>query len=104
MPYTTLILSLLEQQPALYQELRTSKTLLETLNRLAHTLKARHSHWIAALHQKRPDSAPEQIASEALEIALQEVRDTLPTDSPPSDPELSLDAAMAFLRRHTSPA
>ena len=104
MPYKTLILTLLEQHPALYQELRTSRSLLPTLNRLAHTLKDRHADWINALSKQRPGSAPEQIASEALEIALQEIRDALPDDSLQSAPNLSLDAAMAYLRRHTPPA
>ena len=53
----------------------------------------------------QPSSDPHQIASEALEMALQELADRLPSESPPDANEtLSLDAAMAFLRRHTPPA
>ena len=54
------------------------------------------------LCQARPGSDPSQIASEALEMALKELEDRLPSASPQNDHEpLSLDAAMAFIRRHT---
>jgi hypothetical protein len=57
------------------------------------------------LGQARPESKPGQISSEALELAVQDLRDLLTEESPPDDTEpLSLDAAMAFLRRHTPPA
>ena len=42
---------------------------------------------------------------EEREIALEELRRSLPSESPPDEPEApSLDGAMAFLRRHTPPA
>ena len=57
------------------------------------------------LSQAKPDSDPGQIASQALELALEDLRENLPSESPPSGEEaFSLDAAMAFLRRHTPPA
>ena len=53
--------------------------------------------------QAKPGSDPSQIASEAMEMALKELEDRLPSGSPPDGQEaLSLDAAMAFIRRHTS--
>ena len=46
-----------------------------------------------------------QIASEAAETAIQELEASLPSASPPGeDSPLSLDAAMAYIRRHTPPA
>ena len=98
MQYQTILLELFRQHPAL------QRTPLTTLKACARQLKARHLHWTKMLGQQYPGSAPEQITSEALEIALQEVRDALPDDSTPNDPEVSLDAAMAYLRRHTPPA
>jgi hypothetical protein len=48
---------------------------------------------------------PGQISSEALELAVQDLRDLLPEESPPDGTGApSLVAAMAFLRRHTPPA
>jgi hypothetical protein len=107
MHYKTIVLELLQQHPELHRELASSKTLLPILDRYAADLKARHENWTQTLSQERPVSAPSQIASEALELALQELRDALPAASTPNDdsPEpLSLDAAMAHIRRHTPPA
>ena len=107
MHYKTIMLELLQQYPELHRELVSSKTLLSTLDRYAADLKARHENWTQTLSRERPQSAPSQIASEALELALQELRDALPVESRPNDdsPEpFSLDAAMAHLRRHTPPA
>jgi len=47
-----------------------------------------------------------QVASEAVKLALAEVRERLPSESTPSggEEELSLEAVMAFIRSHTPPA
>jgi hypothetical protein len=107
MQYKTIMLELLRQSPALHQELRTRKQLLPALNRYASELKDRHTYWMSRLSQERPESAPEQITSEAMEIAVQEMRDALPDDLPPNSPlpePFSLDAAMASLHPPTLPA
>jgi hypothetical protein len=107
MHYKTIVLELLQQYPELHRELASRKTLLPTLERYAADLKALHNHWTQTLSRERPESAPSQIASEALELALQELRDALPAASAPNDDSreaLSLDAAMAHIRRHTPPA
>ena len=80
MHYKTIVLELLQQYPELHRELASSKTLLPTLERYAAELKARHDDWTQTLSRERPESAPSQIASEALELALQELRDALPAD------------------------
>jgi hypothetical protein len=107
MHYKTIVLELLQQYPEFHRELASRKTLLSTLDRYAADLKARHENWTRTLSREQPERAPSQIASEALELALQELRDALPAESMPNDDStepLSLDAAMAFLRRHTPPA
>jgi hypothetical protein len=105
MLYKTMILHLLEDRPALYEQLRQTRTLRPTLNRLASGLKARHEAWKTQLAATRPDSDPSQISSEALELALKELVDSLPSASAPDEDDLlSLNAAMAFLHRHTPPA
>ena len=79
--------------------------LLPTLNHYSSELKTSHEAWKDRLLQAKPGSSPSQIASEALEIALKELEDSLPPASPPDETEpLSLDAAMAFIRRHMPPA
>jgi hypothetical protein len=107
MHYKTIVLELLQQYPELHRELTTSKKLLPTLDHYAADLKILHDHWTQTLSRQRPESAPSQIMSEALELALQEFRDALPAASAPNDDStepLSLDAAMAHIRRHTPPA
>ncbi len=105
MNYQTIILELLQDRPELYGQLRRQRALLVTMERYATELKTSHEAWKDQLAQARPDSEPEQIASEALELALQELTDSLPAESPPEDDgPISLDAAMAFLKRPTPPA
>jgi hypothetical protein len=107
MSYQTIMLALLQEDPVLHRELTRSKQLLPTLHRTATALKTCHSHWTSVLRQQQPSSASAQIASAALEIAVQEMRQALPDALPPSDPltaPFSLDAAMTYLRHHTPPA
>ena len=77
MQYKTIMLELLQQSPALHRELTQSKRLLSALDQYAQDLKTSHVSWISRLREERPESAPEQIASEALELAVQEMRDAL---------------------------
>ncbi len=105
MLYKTMVLGLLEERPQLHDQLRQRRMLLATVEQHAQLLKARHEIWKEQLSQVRPGSDPGQIAGEALEIALKELEDSLPSASPPDDSEpLSLYAAMAYLRRHSPPA
>jgi hypothetical protein len=107
MHYKTIMLELLQESPALHRELTQSKRLRSALDQYASDLKTRHTYWISQLSQEQPQSAPAQIASAALEIAVQESRDALPDALPPNVPlpePFSLDAVMAQLRQHTPPA
>jgi hypothetical protein len=102
MQYKTIILELLQQRPDLHDQLRKDRKLLPTMERYASELKTSHEAWKERLLQLRPGSDPSQIASEAMEMALQELEERLPSGSLPDDQEpLSLDGAMAFIRRHT---
>ena len=105
MQYKTIALELLQEQPMLYEQLRSSKRLLPTMDAYAIDLKTSHEAWKERLGQARPGSDPAQIASSALELAIEELRDRLPSESSPNETEpLSLDAAMNFIRRHSPPA
>jgi hypothetical protein len=102
MLYKTMILELLHQRPEMQEQLRRTERLPPTLELYARELKTRHEAWKGALSQTRPGSDPSQIASEALEMALKELEDRLPPVSPPdATGPLSLEGAMAFVRRHT---
>lgn len=104
MQYKTIVLELLQQMPGTYQQLRKEQMLLPTLQRFAGKLKNLHEAWKELLTQSRPGSDPSQIASEALEFALKEVEELLVSGAPPTqDDPLSLEQAIAFLRRRTPP-
>ncbi|HVX12070.1 MAG TPA: hypothetical protein VHC22_12890 [Pirellulales bacterium] len=98
--YKTIALELLKDRPALHERLRVSGTLLATIEQLALAFRACHLNRMKALAATRPGSDQAQLSSEALELALQELQDSLPPESLPSDETFSLDQAMTFLQRH----
>lgn len=101
--YKTIVLELITERTQLHEQLRLTRRLLPTLERCARELKASHETWKETLAQQNPASDPSQIASEALELALKELEDRLPSVPPSDDREaFSLDQAMAFVRRPTS--
>jgi hypothetical protein len=103
MQYKTIVLELLKERTQLQEQLRLTRRLLPTLETCAKELKASHESWMETLSQAKPGSDPNQIASEALELAVRELEDRLPSVSPPHDQEaLLLDEAMASIRSHTS--
>ncbi len=105
MLYKTMVLELLQQRPEMQEQLRRTRSLLPTLEHYAKELKTSHEVWKELLSLAKPRSNPNQIASAALEIALKKLEDRLPPVSPPDAASpLSLEAAMAFVRRHTPPA
>ncbi len=102
MQYKTIVLGMLKDRKELHEQLRLTRRLLPTMERCARELKASHEQWKETLAAQQPGSDPAQIASEALELALKELEDRLPSVSPPDDEEpLSLDKAMAFINSHT---
>ncbi len=105
MQYKTIALELIQDQPELYERLRSSKRLLPSVETYASELKAFHDAWKDRIIRANPAADPRQIASEALEMAIQDLRGRLPCEPPKDEAEpISPDAAMNFLRRHTPPA
>jgi hypothetical protein len=105
MQYKTIVLELLRERTELHEQLRNERKLLPTMELYARELKTSHEAWKELLSQMRPGSGPSQIANEALEIALKELEDRLPSASPQHGHDaLFLDAAMMFIRRRTSRA
>ena len=100
MQYKTIVLELLRERTELHEQLRQTRRLLPTLETCAMELKASHEAWMETLAKVKPESHPSQIASEALEVALKELEDRLPSEPPPDEGE-PLEAAMAFVRSHT---
>ena len=104
MHYKTIVLELLSQHSTLYEELRLKRALLQALDRYSTVLKARHDAWKSERAQTKPAASPIQVASEALELAIEELRNHLSAESQIrsiSAEPLSLDEAIAYIRRHT---
>lgn len=99
MSYQTIVLELQRQQTN--QQLRITRRLRPTLESCARQLKARHETWKEAIAQAKPGSHPSPIASEALEMAIQELENCLKSAAP-SDGPLPLGQARAYLRSHSS--
>jgi hypothetical protein len=105
MRYKTIVLELLQEGPGLYDQLRSSNRLLPALESYATELKTAHEAWKEQIARLNPGSDPSQIAAEAMELAIESLQARLPSATPKAEAELiSLDAAMAYLRRHTPPA
>lgn len=104
MHYKTIVLNLLEQRPNFHEQLRQVRQLLSALDLYALALKTLHESRSRELSQGNPDSDPCQIQSEALELAIRDLEEGLPSESPVNEDEpLSLERAMMFLSRHTPP-
>lgn len=103
MQYKTIVLELLKERTELHEQLRLTRSLLPTLETCAKELKASHEAWKETLALESPGSDPLMIYSRAMELALQELEDRLPSMSPQDEQEaLSLDKAMSFIRTPTS--
>ena len=103
MHYKSIIHDLLQQRPQMHDQLRKSRKLLPTLELYAKELKTSHEAWKEMLSQLGPGSDRTQIASEAMEMAVKEMEDRLPSESPQDGSQAQvLDAAMLFLRRPMS--
>jgi hypothetical protein len=101
MQYKTIILELIEARPQLHERLKTSRTLLSTVDRFAHLLKESHLGWIEQLQRARPGVEPPQLASEALELALNQIGMVFATNSESDETDpLTLDEAIQFVRQH----
>jgi Bacterial toxin 37 len=87
MLYKTIVLELLQDQyPKLHARLARERMLLSTLNEQAMALKRYHETRMEQLTLAKPDSDPALLASQAMELALQDLRDDLWRGQPNSDP------------------
>ena len=85
MHYKTIVLELLDEQPRLKSRLQKYRQLRTTLDFYAQELKTSHEQWQHSLTQQRPPSDSRQLASEALELAIAEIRDRLSNESAETD-------------------
>jgi hypothetical protein len=99
MQYKTLTLQLLRDNRSIYQRLKQTRTLPPTLVHYSRELKRSHEVWKDSLSESKPGSAPSQIASEALELALSDLQERLPLELLPDGNEsLTLEEVIGPLR------
>ncbi|MCZ2110713.1 MAG: hypothetical protein LC118_14295 [Dehalococcoidia bacterium] len=104
MHYKTITLELIQEQPDLYERLRSTKRLLPAMDAYANELKADHEARKEAIFRRRPGSDPTQAAAEALELAIRDLQDRLHSVSSTDEAEsIPTDAAMNGLPRRTPP-
>jgi hypothetical protein len=85
MQYKAITLGVMGEYPILYERLRESRTMPAALDRYAQTLKTRHEAWMSELRQLRPGSTESQLSSEALELAVEELKQDFESESLPSE-------------------
>jgi len=100
MQYKTIVLELLQQRTQMHEHLRKERKMLTTLEMYAHELKESHEAWKDLLSAV-PGWDPSQIPNQAMELAIKQLENRLPPDMPDNE-TLTLDEAMAFIRRPTS--
>ena len=100
MLYKTIVLAFLQQRTEMHEQLRKERKLLTTLELYARELKENHEK-MTDLLSAIPGYEPSQIRSSAMELAIKQLEDRLPPVSPDQE-ALILDAAMEFIRNHTS--
>lgn len=91
MRYKSMMLELLEEHPVLHDQLRRDRTLLSTMETWAVNLRDQHLSWIEMLRLKHPAGDPTQRASEALELAVRDIRDRLRVEFSLSEREPQAD-------------
>ena len=104
MPYKTIVLGLIEQQPELHERLRKSKTMLRAMDLLAIELKESHetlkpAHPVAA--GQRPEPGRKHNAGDRGQGTAAPPGFRL---APNESETFSLDEAMSYLRRRTPSA
>ena len=104
MRYKTIVLELIRLRPNLHDRLASSGRLTSTMEELTVQLRDNHLELTEQLREARPGSAEVQLRTEAMEIAVSDLEQILPDESPENDEAVfSLDEAMAYVRKHTPP-
>ena len=101
--YKKIVMQLIRRRPTLYEDLRKNRSLLRAVDIYARQLKVIHEAWRDTILHANTARSESQITSEALEIAIKELKDDMTSGFPPEgiDP-LSLDGAKAFIRDRAS--
>lgn len=105
MQYRTIVMELIMSQWEFHERLRSSNRLLPSIDMYALELRESHLAWKEAMAREQPELAPELISADALELAVQGLKDRLQDASgQEAPPALSLEDAIRFVRPRTPDA
>src|SRR5262245_42971406 len=104
MRYKTIVLELFQQHSEIHNRLRSNRSLLQTVELYARELKISHEAWTNHLSRVKPGSDRIQIASETLEIALDELGSFLRSEPPPADKEEAPGTIAIVVVRNRTPS
>ena len=77
-----IVLELIQQEyPAFHERLRSNRMLLQAMNDYATALRSSHLTWMDELKQANPGFDESQLSSEALEMAIQALKEALPSEA-----------------------
>jgi hypothetical protein len=82
MQYKTIILELIQQNEPLHDRLRSNRSLLATVDRLAAQLKAAHEIYLNQMTMQEPMASRPAVSQQALEMAIKEAEEQLMAMTP----------------------
>ena len=84
MQYKTIILELIQQNETLHDRLRSNRSLLATVDRLAAQLKADHETYLNQMTMQEPTASRPVVSQQAFEMAIKEAQERLMAENRPS--------------------
>lgn len=82
MQYKTIILELIRQNEPLHDRLRSNRSLLATVDRLAEQLKADHEIYLNEMIMQEPTASRPAASQQAFEMAMKEAEEQLTAMTP----------------------
>jgi hypothetical protein len=77
MQYKTIILELIQQNETLHDRLRSNRSFLATVDRLAAQLKADHETYLNEMAMQEPAASRPAVSQQAFEMAIKEAEEQL---------------------------
>jgi hypothetical protein len=102
MHYKTIVLEMLRDRPTYHRRLCQLHMLLPTVERHARELKADREAWNRDLSRLNPELDPTLIGSLAMEHAVKELLDRLPTESSETEEDAPTNRLLEIRSLHLS--
>ena len=103
MQYKTIILELIQQNEPLHDRLRSNRSLLATVDRLAAQLKAEHEIYLNEMTMQEPTASRPAASQQAFEMAIKEAQEQLVAMTPAEVMVPAADSTSVAAGSRTSP-